>query len=284
MKIGTIGGNFVSSHTKLTHNASSGKTDVNDHYFNLAEGGWVGKSSEEESSPPADTYKWTWTADGQHLGNSTYSFTSTEADDNWVGTGLDFAANTDIGVFMSHNGDSVTNMHGVTTNATSLWDISEEHMFTSGGKARTSGPLDNTVTEDGDYMTFIYSGSQPSPGVTFGSAAQMYWTQAAVTSQGATGGGEYSSVIPVDSYNIEGDIHYITHKVKGTTALIDAGSAQLAWEATTSDPRVIEHVPWGGGQPASMESEVTFRGIILWDSTTTAKGNTGVTFPITTDL
>jgi hypothetical protein len=284
MKVGSIGGAFVTAHTKLTHNASSGKTDVNDHYYDAAGGGWVGKSS-SSSPPPADAYMWTWLGAAQHSASvSDFGFLSTDAADNYQSQGLTFAANTidgvDIGVYMTHDGTSTWNMMTGTTYTIQLWDISEEHMMVGpGGKTRTSGPLAGPVTANGDHMTFIYSGVTPSSGLTFGTPAQMYWTQEAVTSTQQTAS-EYSAVVYADSYNVEGDIHYITHKLKGTTALIDAGSAQLAWEDASSNPRTIEHIPYGWAAPSAGDGGFTFRGAILWDSTTTAKGNTGVTFPI----
>ena len=233
-----------------------------------------------------DKYLWTWDAVGQHIGNNTYSFTSTAADDNWIGTGIDFTAN-DGGIHMAH--DQSTTGLMITTNAAMLWDISEEHLFKQDGITPTSsGPLDHTVTVDGDHITFIYSSlylGQGNPGTwTFGAItgvgkAQMFWTQAAVTS--TTGGGEYAGPMNPSSVNVEGDDIYITYRVKGTTAAIDADPFTLAWEAASSDPRVLEDNPWSS--LVSKETHVLFRGAILWDSTTSAKGNTGVTFPIFDD-
>tara|TARA_R110000751_G_scaffold140662_2_gene244367 strand:+ start:279 stop:1088 length:810 start_codon:yes stop_codon:yes gene_type:complete len=237
-----------------------------------------------------DKYLWTWDAVGQHLGNSTYSFTSTAADDNWIGTGIVFTANDD-GVHMAHDETFSVDMHGNPTgNTPMLWDISEEHLFKQDGTTPTSsGPLDSTVTVDGDQITFIYSHSylgQDNPGSWFfgltGSGpatSKFYWTQAVVTS--TFGGGEYSSGINLSSVNIEGNDIYLTYRAAGTTADINAESAQLAWEAASSDPRVLEDNPWSGS--VSKETHILFRGAIIWNSTTSAKGNTGVTFPIFDD-
>ena len=53
----------------MTHNASSGKTDVNDHYFDEVSGEWVGKSSAAASAPyPTD---WHWSADFSAAGTAT---------------------------------------------------------------------------------------------------------------------------------------------------------------------------------------------------------------------
>ena len=239
-----------------------------------------GANRRSSSTPDPFPWKWSWNATEQYVGNSTTAFTaSAGTDEGGFSSYFTFSANSGYGVRMQH--DDTLNMMG-TAARLAWWDIRVDDARKQDGTSLTSGTLDGSVTQTGEYLTFIYSGYQGTGAVADrfnGADSYVYWAIPADADNDYDG--DYSAAVGVDSLNVEGDLIYVTFNMNGTTAkTVDGGSETLAWESANSTfyPRFISHQPWTS---PNIDNEATFRGAIIWDVADTP-GNTAISMPIRT--
>ena len=179
-----------------------------------------------EETPAEDPYPWVWSWDAreQFIGNTIFAFLSSELDGGYRSSSLSFSTNTGFGVHMAHDGSS--NKMGALV---PYFDIFDEDMTKQDGTSVTSGDLNTAAVSasgsDGEYLTIIYSGYVPGSGFSSSDIGlgTVYWTQAARTLS-IDSVADYSSVVSMDNFNIEGDLIYVTHQMKGSAAPLNDGS------------------------------------------------------------
>lgn len=280
---------MITANRHYTANSITGKTDVN---FQGTDDnglyGAAGYSSDENfvsksSTPAADPFpwKWSWNAKEQFAGNTTYAFGSTVGTDGYASGLMTFSANAGYGVRMEQDG---TSMHG---NATAPWfNINEGHMTKEDGTSLISGELNSAVVSDavgaGRYLTIIYSGYVPGSGLSSSDIGYgtLYWASENKTLS-YQDVADYSAVVNLDSYNIEGDLIYVTHDMHGSQAPTEGAANN--WEDSITNPRTFLVSPFGevDGSHIATDTEITLRGMIIW-SAKTDPGNTNITMPIRT--
>ena len=291
MKVGYLGG-MITANRHYTANSITGKTDVN--FQGTDDNGLYGAAgyssdtkiiTKAASTPAADPFpwKWSWNAKEQFAGNTTYAFGSTVGTDGYGSGTFIFSANSGYGIRMEQDD---TAMHGA---AYPPWfNINEEHMTKQDGTSLISGALDDNVVSDegGRYLTVVYSGYIPGSGYSSSDIGYgtLYWASEnkTLSYQDIT---DYSAVVNIANYNIEGDLVYVTYDMNGSEAPRD-GTTALDWEAAGSDPRSIIVSPWGDvSGHVAIDTEITLRGIIIWsdkDAVAGNHGNTNITMPIRT--
>lgn len=237
-----------------------------------------GKALAAASDPDPFPWKWSWNAKEQYAGNSTTSFTATDpsSGDGWLSAYFTISANSGYGVRIQHD-DSVMMAMALL----GWWDIKIDDMRKQDGTSVTSGTLDGSVTQTGEYLTFIYSGYQGTGAIADrfnGADSEVYWSMDPDADDETS---DYSAAVEVDSLNVEGDLIYVTYNMNGSTAKPNVdGSETVAWESANSTvyPRYISHQPWDS---ANIDNEATLRGAIIWDVADTP-GNTAISMPIRT--